>query len=278
MMKNKKVCYIILSHERAKNQITFKMLKKCGVDSKCIFILIDNEDKQEDEYKTLYENILVFDKKKEENEADTFDNSGNNNVVLFARNYGIKWAKQNGYDFAVLLDDDITTFMYRYVKDGKMRKKNVNNINKVINCVINYIKKTNIDMISFGNEYDYIGGINGGIREGIRRKANGVFVINLKKHIKFISRFNEDINTCYTMNQKGALIFSIMCIKMVAKNTGNGKGGMESCYKTMSDYNKCFYSVICLPSMMKIVNKKNGDIILKKSNDCPKIISERYKK
>lgn len=43
-------CVFILTHGRANNVITMDTLKKCGYTGKC-YIVIDNEDDQEAEYK-----------------------------------------------------------------------------------------------------------------------------------------------------------------------------------------------------------------------------------
>lgn len=52
----------ILSHGRAGKVYTFDTLRKQGYTGK-IYIIIDNEDEQESEYKKRFKNVIVFDKK-----------------------------------------------------------------------------------------------------------------------------------------------------------------------------------------------------------------------
>lgn len=274
-----KTCYMILSHGRASNQITLRMLRKNGI-AENVYIVIDNEDVQEDDYKRLYGNkVIVFDKRKEAEHTDTFDNGGNNDVVLFARNFAKRWAYERGYEYICLLDDDIQNFYYRYSSGEKMKSKPVCELNEIIELCISYMQHGGVDVISFGNDYDYIGGLEGKMREGITRKANGVFLLRTDSRMLFVSRFNEDVNTCYPESARGKLIFSVLCVQMKAKGTGKGnKGGMERIYREMSDYNKHFYSILCMPSDMKIVVDKKGACKLKKRANFPKILSGRYKK
>lgn len=277
-MKNNKIGYFILSHKRAGNQLTLKTLKKNGIQED-VYIVVDSNDEMLEDYKRIYDNVIVFDKEEYETKTDTIDIEGNMDVVLYARNFAIDYAKQKRYEYIVVLDDDLKDFHYRYVaQDGKLKKKKVKHLKEIIKLIVKYEEKCNISIVSFGNDYDYIGGANGGIKEGIRRKANGIFIINLKHNISFISRFNEDVVTCWDLNKKGYLVFSFLDIQMKAVKTRRNIGGMEDCYKSMSDYNKAFYGVISSPENIYITVDKKGELIMRKRNNFPKIVSERYKK
>lgn len=274
-----KYCVMICTHERAYNQMTIRTLKQMGI-TKDIFLIVDNEDGQKETYIEEYRNqVIIFDKEKEEQKTDTLDNVGTRSVVLFARNVAIREARKLGYEYVIVCDDDILSFSIRYVKKDKLKQKVIKK-QKLFSIMFEYMSKANIDIVSFGNDLDYIGGQDGLYKDGIVRKANNIFFIKTNTDILFKSRFNEDTNTCYGLNKKGRLIFDIPLVQAKTKAVGKGtqNGGMKEAYKSMSDYLKSFYSIICMPDTSKIVVDKKGNIRLKKKNVYPMIISERYKK
>lgn len=279
MKKSYSVCYMILTHGRAYNQITLRTLKQLGI-TKHVYLIVDDEDEQKETYIEEYgKQVIIFDKEKEEQQTDTLDNTGTRSVVLFARNVAIRTAKEKGYEYVVILDDDITEFSYRYVKGNKFTQKKVKQ-KQIFSVMLEYMQKANLDIISFGNNLDYIGGQNGLYKQGIVRKANNIFIMKTNTDITFKSRFDEDTVTCYSYNKQGKLIFDVPLIMVKAKDTGKAKsiGGMKEAYDSMSEYLKVFYSMICMPDTARIKVDKKGNIKLLRKNSYPMIISEVYKK
>lgn len=259
------ICYMILSHERARTLLTYNTLLKMNVNKSDVYIVIDDFNEQIDAYKKLYKNVLIFNKEREQELTDTFDNGGNMSVVLFARNYAIRKSKELEYNFVVLLDDDVQTIYYKTIKGNKLITKKC--CENVFDKIVSYMKCNKmIDMCSLGNELDYIGGVQGLVANGINRKANNVFIIRTKTDIRFQSRFNEDINTIYCLNEKGKIIFDISMLQVKCKQTGKARqdGGMKDAYKQMSDYLKCAYSLLCMPNKVTIKVNKNGKINMQK--------------
>lgn len=78
---------LILSHGRADRVYTIPTLRKGGYTGR-IYIVVDNEDEQQDEYIARYgkENVIVFDKLEAMKHSDTMDNYEKHNIVLYARN------------------------------------------------------------------------------------------------------------------------------------------------------------------------------------------------
>lgn len=62
-MRNSSFVALILTHGRPNNVRTVKTLRKCGYTGDVIIVL-DNEDKMINQYRKIYENIYIFDKKK----------------------------------------------------------------------------------------------------------------------------------------------------------------------------------------------------------------------
>ena len=113
-MKNKDFCVFILTHGRPKSVHTYKTLKKLGYTGK-IYIVIDNEDKTENEYKkTFGDQVIVFDKKAIAETTDQGDNFNDRRTTTHVRNALFNIAKDLGIKYFMQLDDDYTAFNYKY--------------------------------------------------------------------------------------------------------------------------------------------------------------------
>lgn len=88
----------ILTHGRANNVVTYKTLEKQGYTGK-IYIVIDNEDSQAEEYRQKFRNVLMFDKKAVAKTFDTMDTEENRKTIVYARNACFDLAKQVGVRF-----------------------------------------------------------------------------------------------------------------------------------------------------------------------------------
>ena len=64
----------ILTHGRSDNQLTLKTLKRQGYSGRW-YLIIDNEDNQQEEYISRYgaDHVIVFDKETEVKKTDTMD-------------------------------------------------------------------------------------------------------------------------------------------------------------------------------------------------------------
>ena len=127
----------ILSHGRAGNVKTLKMLEKGGVLRKRpVHILIDDEDSQGEEYRRLYgEMVLEFSKKDYDGRVDTMDNGGNRQCVVYARNAVFDIAKGLGYEHFIVLDDDYKYVQIRYREGDKLKcytVKDLDHLNQIM--------------------------------------------------------------------------------------------------------------------------------------------------
>ena len=110
-MKKNDFAIFILSHGRANNQRTIDTLERLGYSGK-LYIVLDNEDEQEAEYKRLYgeDKIIIFDKAEEMKHTDVMNNFQNHKLVVYARNRVNDIAKEMGVKYYLLLDDDFVAF------------------------------------------------------------------------------------------------------------------------------------------------------------------------
>jgi len=275
MTTNNNYAIFIISHNRASEQKTLKALEKANYKGK-YFIVIDSLDNQKEEYLKKYkENIIIFEKSIIYDQCDTMDNFHNFSSALYSRNFVIDTAKKMKLDFFMLFDDDIEYFCVRYDDNGKLKRKEILDINKLFDEYINYMKSAKITCIGFGNEGGYFGGTKGKFAQRYGRSANQAMILNAKDNIKYIGTQNEDINICYKFFDK--LFLEIYQTSIFTPKRGSNDGGND--YNTSNLYCSNFYSVMLAPAFNKIRIKGNNITLIKKWNKAvPKIINEVYKK
>lgn len=105
-MKNRYAVFII-THGRANRQLTYKYFSKrnCTDD---VYLIVDDKDEQLNEYKSKYkEKVIVFSKGDYKNKIDTLVNNPTLAHPVYARNAVYDIAKQLGYRYFFVVDDDI---------------------------------------------------------------------------------------------------------------------------------------------------------------------------
>ena len=281
-MKNNFAVFI-LSHGRANNLITLEMLKEINYTGK-IYIIIDNEDEQKEDYKKLpCTDIIIFDKEEEMKYTDTIDNFHDHRLVVYARNKCHDIARELGIDYFLVLDDDYSTINYKYIEDEKFKSKKIKNANKLFNIMIDFLEVSGAVTVAFAQGGDFIGGKDSAnFQKGILRKAMNSFFCKTDRPFKYLGSTNEDVNAYVTLGSKGKLFFTISKISIDQGITQANKGGLTDIYLDNGTYVKSFYSVICCPSAVKIATMGNNDKRIHHQvlwDKCvPKILNEKYKK
>lgn len=244
----------ILSHGRADNVITAKTLKKCGYNGNLV-IVIDNEDEQENEYRKRFKRVEVFDKKEISMTFDTMDLSNDRRTIVYARNACFDIAKKLGYRYFLELDDDYMSFEYRYVRqsDNKLLVQKCRDLTKVFAYMLDFLDESGAQTVAFAQGGDFIGGSNSGTyNQRLLRKAMNTFFCDIQKPFKFIGRINEDVNTYTVEGSRGWLGLSVCDVSIVQKQTQKNKGGMSDVYIDGGTFVKSFYSVMAMPSAVKV--------------------------
>lgn len=281
-MKND-FCVFILSHGRSENVVTYRTLKKCGYTGE-IFLIIDNTDKQIDDYKKKFKNVVVFNKKERMQITDTIDNFQKPNAVVYARNECFKIAKDLGYTYFIVLDDDYTSFEYRFDKDLFYKYSPINNLDKIFSLIFEFYKKTEILSIAFAQGGDFIGGEESAFADKIylKRKCMNSFFCSTEREFSFLGTINEDVNAYVVVGSRGGLFFTTNFISLNQKITQSNSGGLTDIYLNLGTYIKSFYSVICSPSCVKISTMGNIDKRIHHKiswdNAVPKILRPTNKK
>lgn len=75
----------------------------------------------ESDYKRIYgkDNVYVFNKEEAMEQCDTMDNFEKHNIVLYARNKCWEIAKELGYKYFLVLDDDYTQIAFKIISEHK---------------------------------------------------------------------------------------------------------------------------------------------------------------
>ena len=164
-------CVFILSHGRADRQYTLKTVKKEGYTGP-IFIVIDNEDDQADEYIRRYgeESVIVFDKAARAEKTDVADTVQDHRSVIFARNECFDIAERLGYRYFLELDDDYTDFQYRHEGDGKLLIDSATDLDSLFEEMLKFLDISGALTVAFAQGGDMIGGLKAGnFRKGLLR-------------------------------------------------------------------------------------------------------------
>ena len=276
---------LILTHGRPDNIKTLSSLKRAGYTGK-YYIVIDNEDEKANEYYNLYgDKVIMFDKQEisDNPNYDKFDNNNNKKVIYFARNAAMEIAKDLGLKYYMQFDDDYKDFIFRFEKDGTLKYLPIENIDKVINLLIDFLNNTKALSVCMSQGGDHLGGVNGGIwKTKLKRKAMNSFLVDVDRSFKFYGRINEDVNTYTMLGNRGELFFTIADIQLNQAQTQSNAGGMTDVYLDSGTYVKSFYSIICSPQAVKISMMGDTQMRIHHKvywNYCvPKIINEKYKK
>lgn len=282
-MRNDFVAFI-LTHGRAESVITDKSLRKHGYTGPIIYV-VDNEDKKMAEYKAKYGNdVVVFNKFEVSKTFDEADNFNDRRAIVYARNACFDIAKKLGYKYFIELDDDYTEFSFVYDKNWKFKQRAIKHLDKVFEAMVCFLENTNSITVAMAQRGDFIGGKLNQIILGevFKRKAMNSFVCSIDKPFQFVGRINEDVNTYTSLGSRGKVFFQIPYVALNQKQTQSNKGGMTDIYLDKGTYVKSFYSVMMMPSSVKIammgsVSKRIHHSI-NWNNTVPKIINERLKK
>ena len=253
-------CAFILTHGRPDKVHTFRTLRSHGYTGK-VFIVIDNEDEDGEEYKRIYgDDVLVFSKDEVGQYTDQFDNFSDRRTILWARNACWDLAKQMGYRYFIQLDDDYTAWTYRRVGLGHRNSSSnveeyhswmISNLDMVFDALVRLVETTPIKTIALSQGGDHIG--NPGVRTKLlRRKAMNSFVCDTQKPFLFRGRINEDVNTYVFLGRTGDLFFTYMQLQLNQLETQSNTGGMTEVYLDSGTYIKSFYTVMAAPSCTTI--------------------------
>lgn len=279
-MESKDFAVFILSHGRADTITTYKALRDGGYTGRT-YVVIDNEDDQEELYRQKFgDDIIQFDKRDYLEKTDLGDLDTDRRIGVFARNFIQDEAKRLGYKFHLQLDDDVHGFTYRFAQGKVLRALHCSHLDEVFSGMVEYMKETPITSLSFALSAYNMGGVDGSIKEGMTRKTMTTFLMRADDVQYFHMRMNDDITTSLINGMRGKLYYSYLPIEVEVDKTQVKAGGMTDIYQKNGTYRKSFYSVMCCPSCVKVSAMGITDYrihhTISWNNAVPKLLSERW--
>ncbi len=273
----------ILTNGRPNKVVTYNSLKKSNYTGN-VFIVVDDKDDTLLQYKKKFgDMVIVFSK---DNMAKTFDEGDNFNdrrSIVYARNACFDIAKKLGVTYFIQLDDDYTSFIYKFDEKLAYRERPIKNLDAVFSALLRFYIGIDALTITMAQNGDFIGGKNSTWAKDVKlhRKAMNTFICSIKRPFQFIGRINEDVNTYVNMGSKGSLMMTVPNIAIIQRSTQKTKGGMTELYLDGGTYLKSLYSVMINPSCVKIAKMGQSHKRLHHkvawNNAVPKIISEDYR-
>lgn len=276
----------ILTHGRADNVKTYETLKRQNYSGPMVFV-IDDEDAQMARYFENFgeENVEVFSKTEVAKRFDRGDNFDKRGAIIYARNACFDIARKRGYRYFIELDDDYTSFTYRFNENLDFVETKIKSVEEVWRKMLDYFKSASrLSSIAMAQGGDFIGGGQGGfgnLKPG--RKAMNSFICDTERQFDFVGTINEDVNTYVSKAHVGLVFLTIPVVCLHQMQTQKNAGGMTDLYLDSGTYVKSFYTVMFCPSAAKVaVMGGNVEKRLHHNiswNHCaPKILSEHYRK
>lgn len=283
-MKTENFAALILSHGRPGNVITYKCLRRHGYTGK-IYIIVDDQDASLQEYKRIYgDEVIVFNKKEAIKKTDTANNFSDYRAVVFARNIVFDISRQLGLEYFIMLDDDYQKFQYRFDDRLDYGYMAIKSLDRVLDLMVDFQKKTGVTSIAMAQGGDFIGGSDSDLAYAVtlRRKAMNTFICNTKDPFAFLGIINEDVTAYVRHAISGKVFFTVNSVAIVQKQTQTNPGGLTEIYLQNGTYIKSFYTVMYAPSCVKVkelttVNRRMHHKI-SWNNAVPCIIREEFRK
>lgn len=279
---------LILTHGRPNTIRTLGALKRNGYTGPIKFV-IDDEDKKADEYRANYgDDVIMFSKEEVAKTFDESDNFSDRRTITYARNAAYDIAKELGWRYFIQMDDDYTSFVWKFRPDLTWKQEQIRNLDAVLESLVDFMDSTPAHSIALSQGGDFIGGpastnaksIN--ISIGFKRKTMNSFVCAVDRRVNFVSRMNEDVSTYTWRGSTGHLFFSTNFAMLTQSETQGTPGGITELYQKYGTYVKSFYTVMRMPSSVRIsamvsVHPRIHHSI-KWKNTVPAILGERWRK
>lgn len=287
-MKND-LAVFILTHGRSNRVVTYKTLRGAGYTGR-IYLLVDDEDKEIDNYKKIYKDqVIVFNKQAAIDYTDSGDNFKKRNSVVYARNWNFIVAKEMGIKYFWQLDDDYNIFRHTANENLEYitKQSKIKDLDYLLDCCVDYLEVAGFHALAFSQGGDFIGGPGSGVAKKMTsgtfsRKVMNSFIFSTERPIKFLGRINEDVNMYVTLGLQGYLLGTIAQLRLEQVQTQANSGGLTDIYLDLGTYVKSFYSVMYAPSCVKITEMGNKNRRLhhtvKWVNTTPMIVSESLRK
>ena len=276
-------CVFILTNGRPENQYTLRSVLRRGYTGRYYFV-VDDEDPTLGRYLELYgDKVVQFSKSEIAETTDEGDNLPGRCAILYARNASFELAKNLGMRYFLQLDDDYTTFGYRFDAEFQYGWYGIHDLDALFAEMLEfYISVPNCLSLCMSQGGDHAGGGAGsyGKKITLSRKAMNTFLCSVDRPIKWYGKQNEDVSMYVNGGRQGLLFFTANQVQIAQRATQKGVGGMSKLYAELGTYMKAFYSVMYCPSSVTVgqVGEKHKRLHhrIDWRRTVPKILHERW--
>ena len=269
-----KYAVFICTHGRPYNQLTLKVLRESGYTG-LIYLVSDDEDNCRfllEEYVDENTGLITFNKEDSIKCQDSGTDRPIRDTHLYAWNACERWSKKLNFDYAIIADDDLTSFRYRYEDNGHLKSCTITkNMDKLFFAYIEYMSKSNIACLSVADARNYIGG-----QAKYGRNMNTLIFRKMDVLFEWKSEMYEEMVTSLFEQQKGNFVLQPTFFQYETKTMANNvKGGMEKIYNSKGVLCRSAYAVMFHPSCV-MFDANNTGFRLNKDNAFPKLISSKF--
>ena len=280
-------CVFILSYNRPENVPTVQALEDTGYTGEW-YIVVDHDDDYESYSDEWGEDRVIFlDKDDALPELDRGDNMDRRDCNVYARYQSFDLAKELGYEYFAMFDDDYSRFRYRWDENGEYDGTiTVEDMDKMFEDMIEYLEEAGLDSIATSQGGDWIGGEKAHIANNsgeitAKRKVMNTFVCKAGRPFEFRGTINEDVNTYVRAAQLGKIFLTPNLISVNQESTQQEEGGLTDIYLDQGTYMKSFYTILYSPSSVQL--NKMGETNMRIHHhinwnaSIPKIVPESTK-
>lgn len=265
-MKSNEYCVLVISHGRPECR-TLQYLP--GVEN--VYILCDDEDTKLEEYRAKYgERVLVFPKEEYIRKTDWAYNKVKRNHPVYARNAAYDVAKNLGYRYFFVVDDDMKgPVRIRYSEEGKLKAYRVKDLGGALSVYVDFMKAAGAAVVGICGSGDFIGGKKG---RAIIRELQNFYLCDADNPLEFKGIWIEDYPACVIGWGQGKRTICPRILMAVFK------AGEDSVTEYGDDWAFNFSPVMLAPVSVSVARRKGKFANILKQNYYPMIISERWKK
>jgi len=185
-MNQNDYCVFILTHGRADRVFTYRSLQKAGYTGR-IYLVIDDEDEQADEYYRMYgDKVIQFNKRAIAPTFDEGDTFNDRRAIIYARHACFQIARDLGVKYFIQLDDDYTCFVYKKDPQFNYIEKPIRHLGKVFSLIFDFFLSIPALTVAMAQNGDFIGGENSTTgKRFYRRKAMNSFFCSTDRPFQF---------------------------------------------------------------------------------------------
>lgn len=241
----------IPSYHRPRNIKTVRYLKSIGYDMSCVYVFIDDEaDDQacyEETAKRYGFNLIVFDMEEARERYDYVHRASiSRRSAGQTRNMFQDYARKNGIECYLVMDDDTNTFEFR-VKGIYRKKASSETVRNTFEMVQEMIRKYKIGLFGLSQKGDLYGTIS---MKMMRSKVMNATFYNTRYIYRGERGVQDDDTSQFVGVLNEGLFTGSLADGVILSQTlsATAKGGLTDLYNECKLYNKAMVTPIQYPS------------------------------